>query len=71
MFFKSAISVAVIVGLPTGNLEEYSFNKLDYTTTHKHCQQQNFKSTLEHNYITTEEYISEQTKKLLDKFMRE
>jgi hypothetical protein len=71
MIVKSAISVAVMVGLPTVNLEDYSFNKLDYTTMHKHCQQENFKSTLEYNYITTEEYISEQTKKLLDRFMRE
>ena len=71
MFFKSTISVAVIVGLPTVNLEEHSFNKLDYTTTVKQCQQQNFKSTLEYNYITTEEYISEQTTILLEKLMRE
>lgn len=71
MIVKSVISVAVIVGLPTVNPEDYSFNKLDYTTTVKHCQQENFKSTLEYNYITTEEYISEQTKKLLDRFMRE
>ena len=71
MIVKSVFSFAVIVGLPAVNLEEYSFNKLDYTTTVKQCQQQNFKSTLEYNYITTEEYISEQTTILLEKLMRE
>lgn len=71
MFFKSTISVAVIVGLPTVNLEDYSFNKLNYTTTVKQCQQQNFKSTLEYNYITTEEYISSETIKILEDLMRE
>lgn len=71
MLVKSAISFVVIVGLPTVNLENYSFNKLDYTTIHNHCQQEKFKTTLEYNYITTKEYISEQTNKLLEKFMRE
>jgi|APGre2960657373_1045057.scaffolds.fasta_scaffold14343_1 hypothetical protein len=71
MFIESAISVAVIVGLPTVNLEDYSFNKLDYTTNYKHCQPQNNKNTLEYNYITTEEYISSQLEIILDKTSRE
>ena len=71
MIIKQIFWPMVIVGLPTVNLSESIINKLDYTTTVKQCQQQNFKSTLEYNYITTEEYISEQTTILLEKLMRE
>lgn len=71
MIVKSVFSVVVIVGLPNVDLEEYSFNKLDYTTTVNHCQQENFKNTLEYNYIKTDEYIFDQTIKALHKLMRE
>jgi hypothetical protein len=71
MIVKSVFSVVVIVSLPNVDLEEYSFNKLDYTTTVKHCQQENFKNTLEYNYIKTEEHIFDQNIKVLHKLMRE
>lgn len=71
MFIQSAISVAVIVGLPNVNLEDYSFNKLDYNTDYKLCQPEKVKNTLEYNYITNEEYISSQLEILLEKTSRE
>ena len=56
----------VLVCLPNANHSiDLSISKHDYTTPHNFCQQPN-KNTLEYNYLKSEEFIREQTKKYLE-----
>lgn len=56
----------VIVSLSTVNPLELSFNKSDYTTIYIDCQEEKQKTTMEYNYITTEEYLQSQIQKYQD-----
>lgn len=48
----------VIVSLTNAKIDNSVFiSKLDYTMPYTNCQNEKFKSTLEYNYLTTEELI--------------
>jgi hypothetical protein len=59
MIISNVIIPAVIVSLPTVNELHLQVYKPDYTTAITDCQidQPKNKSTMEYNYMTTEEWI--------------
>lgn len=52
-----------IVGLPIVNVMDTSLNKLDYITPYADCQLDNYRNTLEYNYIKQDEYIKQNIEK--------
>jgi len=55
------LMIPVIVGLPTADfIDPMSISKLDYNRFHLDCQieKENFRNTMDFNYITTEDWIN-------------
>lgn len=61
--------IPVIVGLPAANIiDSMTVSKLDYNRFHLDCQTQkeNFRNTMDFNYITTEDWINSYMKTYQD-----
>lgn len=66
--FKRII-IPVIVGLPAADfIDPMSISKLDYNRFHLDCQieKENFRNTMDFNYITTEDWINSYMKTYQD-----
>lgn len=65
----SKFMIPVIVGLPAANIiDSMEISKLDYNRFHMECQvkKENFKNTMDFNYITTEDWINSYMKTYQD-----
>jgi hypothetical protein len=65
IIYQDVITMA-IVSLSTVNDLEPMINKSDYTMFDNTCQTEQWKNTLEYNYITAEEFIKNNHKKYQD-----
>jgi hypothetical protein len=64
MIIKPLIWSVVIVSLSKDNIVESNIiSKPDYTIPYNGCQEESYKSTMDYNYITTEEHIESSNKK--------
>jgi hypothetical protein len=68
---KQLMCFVVLVGLPNANIIDLmKISKSDYTTPHDDCQQAFCRETMKFNYITTEDWISNNIKNY-QKILRE
>lgn len=66
MIVYQEVIVMAIVSLSAVNDSELVINKSDYTIFDNSCQTEQWKNTLEYNYITSEEFIQNNHKKYQD-----
>lgn len=67
MIIKQLVWPMVLVGLPDANVvQTMTISKLDYAMPFYHCKNEEYKNTIEYNYITTEELLESNNNKYQD-----